>query len=302
VAYLHRPVFVTVLVAGLYLALIQLDLGDGAMKFFKRSLKTVIIITWMIFTFRATSIILELLSRAEKRFTAIQPSTVSLFEQVFKIALAGAAVYFLFLTWGVDVGAWLAGAGIVGIAVGFAAKDTLANIFSGLFILADGPYHMGDFVVLDSGERGVVTHIGLRSTRLLTRDDIEITIPNAVMANAKILNESGGRWEKERIRVKVGVAYGSDIDQVESVLLDVALSHPEIDQDPAPRVRFRSSGSSGLEFELLGWIHEPVLKGRVLHELNSAIYKNFAKEEIEIPYPKHDVYLHHPEKEDRRIP
>ncbi len=289
---LHRPIFISVLVFGLYLALLQLDLEGELQKAFERLLLTIVVLVWLVFTFRASSIFLEVLSRLERRFTAIQPNTVSLFNQVFRIVLAGAAVYFLFLIWGVDVGAWLAGAGIVGIAVGFAAKDTLANVFSGLFILADAPYKLDDFVVLDSGERGLVTHIGLRSTRLLTRDDIEITIPNAVMANAKILNESGGRWEKERIRLKVGVAYGSDIDQVEQVLRAIASDHPEIDDQPEPRVRFRSFGSYSLDFELLGWIHEPVLRGRVLHELHSEVYKAFKREGIEIPYPKHDVYLY----------
>ena len=71
----------------------------------------------------------------------------------------------------------LALAGIVGIAIGFTAKDTLANLFSGVFILADRPYKMGDYVNLESGERGRVTHIGIRSTRILTRDDIEVTVP-----------------------------------------------------------------------------------------------------------------------------
>ena len=196
---LHRPIFMSVLVAGLYLALAELRLQPEVLQFFRRVLKTLLVMTWLVFAFRSSSIVLELLSHLERKFTAIQPRTVALFDQVFKLVLAGGAVYFLFLVWGIDVGAWMAGAGIIGIAVGFAAKDTLANVFSGIFILADAPYNHGDFVVLDSGERGVVTQIGLRSTRLLTRDDIEITIPNAVIANAKILNESGGRWEKERV-------------------------------------------------------------------------------------------------------
>ena len=297
--YLHRPLFITVLVAGLHLALMELELSPEALRLYKRLLKTILVLTWLVFAFRSCTILLDLLSRLEKRFTAIQPSTVALFDQVFKIALVGGAIYFLFLIWGVDVGAWLAGAGIIGIAVGLAAKDTLANVFAGLFILADSPYHLGDFVVLDSGERGVVTDIGLRSTRLLTRDDIEITIPNAVIANAKILNESGGRWEKERVRAKVGVAYGSDVDRVEQILLDIARAHPEIDDDPEPRVRFRSFGDSGLDFELLGWIHQPVLRGRILHELNREIYLGFAEAGIEIPYPKRDVYLYRQPATDR---
>ena len=93
-----------------------------------------------------------------------------------------------------------------------------------------------DFVNLDSGERGQVVKIGLRSTRLLTRDDVEVTIPNATIATSKIVNESGGPWEKERVRVKVGVAYGSDIDRAQAVLLDVAQLNPDVCRTPKPRL------------------------------------------------------------------
>ena len=144
----------------------------------------------------------------------IQPRTMPMFEITIKIVLVALAGYLLLLIWGVDPTAWLASAGVIGIAVGFAARDTLANLFSGLFIVADAPYKIGDYIVLDTGERGEVTHLGIRSTRLLTRDDVEVTIPNAIIANAKIINESGGPWEKHRIRLPVGVAYGSDAKQV----------------------------------------------------------------------------------------
>ena len=187
--------------------------------------------------------------------------------------------------------AWLASAGIVGIAIGFAAKDTLANLFAGVFILADSPYKIGDYVVLDSGERGMVTHIGIRSTRLLTRGDVEITIPNAVMGNTRISNESGGPHEKYRLNVKVGVAYGSDIDHVRSVLMDVAQNESEVCSDPEPRVRFRAFGNSSLDIELLCWVEIPEVRGRVLDALNTNIYKRFIEENIEIPYSKHDIFI-----------
>jgi small-conductance mechanosensitive channel len=187
--------------------------------------------------------------------------------------------------------AWLASAGIAGIAIGFAAKDTLANLFSGVFILADGPYKIGDYVVLESGERGKITQIGIRSTRLLTRDDVEVTIPNAIMGNTRVVNESGGPHEKYRIRVQVAVAYGSDIDQVREVLMGIAASSEAICRDPEPRVRFRTFGASGLDFELLCWVENPELRGRVLDALNSAVYKRFMAEGIEIPYSKHDIYI-----------
>lgn len=289
--FLHRPIFVSVAVLGLWLAVGQLDLPAGLAKLVFRVLKTTALLVWLVFFYRSCSIVLDLLSHLQRKVPLIHPKALPLFDKAVKIALVGGSIYFLFLIWGIDVGAWLVSAGIIGIAVGFAAKDTLANLFSGIFILADAPYQVGDFIVLDSGERGRVTMIGLRSTRLLTRDDIEVTVPNAVIANAKIMNETGGPWEKERVRVRVSVAYGSDIEHVRRVLLDVALSEPAIDEKPEPRVRFRSFGDSGLNLELLGWIHEPVLRGRVLDALNSEVYKRFASEGIEIPYPKRDVYL-----------
>ena len=122
-----------------------------------------------------------------------------------KMLLIGFGAYVFLMIWGINATAWLASAGVIGIAVGFAAKDTLSNLLSGVAIVADTPYKIGDYVVLDSGERGKVTNLGMRSTRLLTRDDVEITVPNAVIANATIINESGGPWVKHRIRSEVAV-------------------------------------------------------------------------------------------------
>ena len=146
-------------------------------------------------------------------------------------------------------------------------------------------------MVLDNTTRGQVLEIGIRSTRLLTRDDVEITVPNAVIANSQIVNQTGGPDEKMRVRVKVEAAYGSDVDQVEKVLLASVEGVEHVCSDPAPRVRFRAFGASGLAFELLAWVDEPVFRGRVLHALNSNVYKNFNAAGIEIPFSKQDVYI-----------
>ena len=292
VELMHRPVFLLVLFLGLGMAAEQAGLPENGLWATKAILKTLGIIVLVLFLIRASRLILDALSRNQDRFHLVQSRTLPLFYNVSLLVIIGAAVYFLFISWKIDPTAWLASAGIIGLALSFAAKDSLANLFAGAFILADAPYKIGDFVLLDTGERGRVTHIGLRSTRMLTRDDVEITIPNAVMGNSKITNESGGPYEKERIRVKVGVAYGTDVDRVEELLISIAVSHPEIMREPEPRVRFRAFGESSLDFELLGWIQEPVLRGRLRHLLCKEIYKAFAEEGIEIPYPKRDVYLH----------
>ena len=205
--------------------------------------------------------------------------------------VVGGAVYLILLTWNIDVTHWAASAGVMGIALGFAAKDTLANFFAGIFILADTPYQPGDFVILEDGIRGQVTDIGIRSTRLLTRDDIEVTLPNAIIANSKIVNESQGPYLKMRVRVKVAVAYGSDVKQVESVLMSCTEGVEHLVGWPSPRVRFREFGDSGLLYELMAWIDEPVMRGRVLHELNSRVYKALNEAGIEIPYAKQDIYI-----------
>lgn len=237
-------------------------------------------------------VMLELLAVSREKFDILEARTLPMFDISANVIIVAVTGYLALLIWGIDPTAWLASAGVIGIAVGFAARDTLANLFSGIFIVVDSPYKIGDYVVLDTGERGEVTHVGLRSTRLLTRDDVEVTIPNAIIANAKIINESGGPWEKYRIRIPVGVAYGSDVDQVSDVLEAEARGHPDILDYPAPRVRMRAFGNSSLDFELLGWVDKPVHRGRVTDSLLKSIYKRFQAEEITIPFPQTDVHLH----------
>ena len=287
----HKPIFVSIVLFGLAMATDRLDLSATVHFVTLSGLKTVAIFLWAMAAARFLQLIVGLVSRDDSRFKLIQERTLPLFNNLLVIVVVALALYFIFLAWQIDVTAWIASAGILGLAISFAAKDTLANLFSGVFILADAPFKLGDFIVLDSGERGAVTHIGIRSTRLLTRDDVEITVPNSIMGNAKITNETGGPNEKYRIRIKVGVAYGSDIDQVQSVLMDVAAGLSEICKTPTPRVRFRSFGDSSLDHELLCWVDRPVLRGRMTHQLNTAVYKRFIQEGIEIPFPQRDVTI-----------
>jgi MscS family membrane protein len=235
--------------------------------------------------------ILTVLSRRSTATSIVQPRTMSIFQMLAKLAVVGAAIYFVFLAWRLDVTAWLASAGIVGIAIGFAAKDTLANLFSGIFIVADAPYKLGDFIVLDGGLRGKVTHIGIRSTRILTIDDVEITVPNAVIGGSKIVNENGGPSPSQRVGISVDAAYGSDIDQVRTVLLACPAGIAAVAATPRPMVLFREMGASGLRFDLLVWIEDASQRGLVIDALNSAVYKAFRAAAIEIPYPKQDVYV-----------
>lgn len=288
---IHKPVFLSIILFGLALATERLEFKETINFVTLSGLKTIAIFYWAIAGTRFLKLFLNLVSYDESRFKLIQDRTLPLFNNLLILLVTGLTIYLIFLVWKIDLTAWIASAGILGLAISFAAKDTLANLVSGVFIMADAPYKIGDFIVLDSGERGDVTNIGIRSTRILTRDDVEITVPNSIMGNSKIINEAGGRHEKFRIRVKVGVAYGSDIDKVHAVLMDVANALPDVCKSPEPRVRFRAFGDSSLDHELLCWVEKPVLRGRVLHRLNTAVYKRFLQESIEIPFPQRDVHV-----------
>lgn len=291
VEYLTRPLVLTTVTLALMLAVSAFKFPRSLHDATLSMLATILLFSWMRAGLRTARILLELLSKNHHRFDIVQEKTIPLFDMSIKMLLIGLGAYIFLMIWGIDPTAWLASAGVIGIAVGFAARDTLANLFSGISIIADSPYKIGDYIVLDTGERGEVTHLGMRSTRMLTRDDAEITIPNGVIANAKIINESGGPWEKERIRVPVGVAYGSDVDQVCQVLENVALENTAVAKHPAPRVRMRAFGSSSIDFELLAWIDRPVLRGRVRHDLLKGVYNAFIANGIEIPFPQTDVHL-----------
>jgi small-conductance mechanosensitive channel len=287
--HLRKPAFTTIFFLGLALATRVAEpplIGGAIVNLFL----SVIVASWMRAVLRVSSALLTGLERNE-RFTLFEARTLPLFDLSVKLLTILIGSYVLLLIWGINPVGWLASAGIVGIAVGFAAKDTLANLFSGFFIVADAPYKIGDFINLDTGERGKVSAIGLRSTRLLTRDDVEITIPNGVIANAKIVNESGGPYLKIRTRIRVGVAYGSDVDRVSEILQTIGTSHAETCAHPQPRVRLRGFGASSLDFDLLFWIDHPENRGRIEHELFMEVYRVFARENIEIPYSKHDVYI-----------
>jgi len=286
----RRPVFNMVFLFGLSLAAKAAKLPAGT-DVIVNILLSIIFVSFMRAAFAVCGAVLQALGRNHHRFHFIESRTIPLFDLIIKLIIILIGSYCLLIVWGINPVGWLASAGIVGIAVGFAAKDTLANLFSGFFILADAPYQLGDYINLDSGERGRVTHIGMRSTRLLTRDDIEITVPNAVIGNAKIINESGGPWEKMRVRISVGAAYGSDVHQVCEVLEKVAADNKEICTHPAPRVRMRAFGASSVDFELLGWIEKPQDRGRISHEVYMQVYDAFNAAGIEIPFSQHDIRI-----------
>ena len=297
--YLVSPVVHTTVILALVAVEKSFGFGESVDWFLVRALFTLLLLFWGRAWFKAASLAISSMSREKGKYDLFQPRTRPLFEMGIKLFLFTVFLWLFMQLWSIDGTAWLASAGVIGIAVGFAARDTLANLISGVSIIADAPYKLGDYIILDTGERGVVTELGMRSTRLLTRDDVEISIPNAVMGNAKITNESGGPAVEHRIRIPVGVAYGTSPQEVLDVLENVARDNEMILELPAPRVRMRGFGQSSLDFELLGWIKYPEQRGLATHGLLIEIEKQFRAAGIQIPFPQQDVHIKSMVQNDR---
>ena len=287
---LHRPIFYSILFIGFSVAVKTAELPKYIDYALVGIFKTSTILIWLFVVMKVLILSMEWASQKTSN-PLLQQKTLPLFNNLGKIAIGLFGIYFIFLSWDININGILASAGVLGVILGLAAKDTVANFFAGIFLMADSPYKEGDYILLDTGERGYVKSMGLRSTRFMTRDDIEITIPNSVIAASKIVNESGGPAEIERIRITLLVAYGSDIDAVKDLLISVAMANDNVQNSPEPRVRFREFAESGIELQLLFWIYKPEIRGRTVDAVNTEIYKQFSQNNISIPYPTMKVIL-----------
>ena len=289
----HRPIFYSILFIGFSMAVKTASLPDYIDFALVGIFKTATIIVWLFLISKIFIISINWASEQTEN-PLLQHKTLPLFNNLGKIALGLFGTYFIFLSWNININGILASAGVLGVVLGLAAKDTVANFFAGIFLMADSPFKEGDYILLETGERGYVKSMGLRSTRFMTRDDIEITIPNSVIASSKIVNESGGPEDIERIRITLTVAYGSDIDKIKALLKSIALENKNVQKEPEPRVRFREFGESGIKLQLLFWIYKPEIRGRTVDKVNTDIYKQFTLNNIIIPYPTMKVLM--PEK------
>ena len=295
---IHKPIFFTILFTGIIDSLPGFGLiSSEFLIYINRILQSLIIIFWTIAIIKIAAAIIENAVKKIFDVTGLGKDVIPLISSISKVIFVCLGLMAILSIWNIDITPLLASAGILSLVIALAAKDTFANFFGGISIFLDKPYKVGDYVDLSSGERGEVVNIGIRSTRIKTRDDILISIPNSIIANSKIINESAP-VESFRVRVPIGVSYGSDIDLVEATLIQIASENSNILSDPAPRARFRKFGDSSLDYELLCWAKEPSLRGSTIHQLNKAIYKKFNELGIVIPFPQRDLHIYNsnPEK------
>jgi potassium efflux system protein len=191
-------------------------------------------------------------------------------------------------TMGVDTSAVMAGGAVLLVGIGFGLQKLAENFISGLLVLIERPIHKGDFIDA-GGVLGIVDDIGLRATRVISRDGVTVIVPNASLMSSNVVNYSAPTHSR-RIWIRIGVAYGSDLQKASKVLLDLADLEKRIATDPAPEVRCTAFKDSSIELALVCWIHEAQDDLAVISNLNFAIDRTFKAQGIEIPFPQIDVH------------
>ncbi len=196
---------------------------------------------------------------------------------------------------GIEVVPLVAGMGIAGIAIGLAAKDTLSNMISGIFIIIDKPFIIGDRIEVwnapkQSATWGDVVKIGLRSTKIKTTDNIIVVIPNLEIAKRDIINYTGVSPEI-RVRIPIGISYESDIKKAREIMERVAKETEGVLSDPAPMSYFIGYGESSQDLSLRVWIDDARKRGWLKSDITTAIKEEFDREGIEIPYPRRHIII-----------
>ncbi|SHJ79857.1 Mechanosensitive ion channel [Desulfatibacillum alkenivorans DSM 16219] len=206
-----------------------------------------------------------------------------------------AAIIFALDRIGINVMPIIAGASVMGVAVGFAAKDTLSNFIAGVLLLIDRPFEVGDRIEVWTSPRnsatwGDVMEIGMRATKIQTTDNITIVIPNNEIMTRDIINYTSGS-EGIRVRINMGVAYDADIAKAKSLIINVANQLDWVSKDPAPVVVVVNYGESSVDLQVRVWIDDARKRIHTISYITDKVKEEFDKHGVEIPFPRRDIII-----------
>ncbi len=199
-------------------------------------------------------------------------------------------IVLLLETSGVKVSVLLASITALLVGVGFGIQQLFSDLASGIVLIVERNLQINDIIQLEDDTVGKVIHIGLRTSKLKTRDDVILVVPNSKFVNDTIINWSQMDYNT-RFSVEVGVAYGSDTKLVSNILFNCAIRNKNISTLPKPFVRFNDFGDSSLDFQVFFWVKEPFLVENTKSELRYAIDDEFRKNGVQIPFPQRDVHI-----------
>ena len=282
------PVFYFILGYGLKLVVDYLAYG-GIISELVNSLMAIIFVFILA---RITNVIVEIWGKefAKRTKSSLDDVLLPMFHKAVNIIFFVIGFMWVLKIWNIDIGPYLAGAGILGVVIGFGLQDSLKNIFGGVTLLLDKTYKIGDKVKLESGEVGTILDIGLRSTKMRTYDNEVIYIPNGYLANSRVQNYTRPN-PKVRTNVEFGVVYGTNVAQVRSLIVKLLTDMDGVLSEPTPAVQFLSMGDFALHFKAQFWVERWDQAYDKKLEATEAIYNALNKAKIGIPFPTQTIYL-----------
>ena len=281
-------------IGGLYGALLNLPLKPNLANILQKSLLVVLILSATVVLAKIAGGLINLHS---KKTTAL-PSA-SLFVNLTKITIFAIGGLIILQSIGVSITPLITALGIGGLAVALALQPTLSNLFAGIQIIISKQLEVGDYIQLESGEKGYVTDISWRNTKIRELPNNIIVIPNAKLADTIVTNFHQPQKEMSVV-IQCGVSYDSDLEKVEKVTIEVAkevLQNVQGGQSEfEPFIRYHTFGDSSIDFSVILRVKEFVNQYLVKHEFIKALHKRFKEENINIPFPIRTVYLEQSEK------
>jgi len=243
--------------------------------------------------------VLDLVERrvVQRTSTALDDTALPLLNKVVRFGILAFGILLALDRVGLNIAPLLAGAGVMGLALSLAAKDTLSNLIAGVLLILDRPFQIGDRIELwnspaETGSWGDVIEIGLRATKIRNPDNLVIVVPNNEIMRRDIINYTMS-GPHIRLRIPIDVEYESDIEEAKRLILAVAIETEGVKSNPPPVVIVRGFGASGVNLQLRVWIQEARTRRAIADQITERVHTTFAEAGIAMPYPKRDVYVHH---------
>ncbi len=290
IEFLKNPVRI-----GIFLISLQLFFQNSPLGGQSALLK---VITQIIMIFMFTSVIgktAHLILDSRLSTAGLDITTRVFFRNTLWAIIVSIAGLVVLDTLGVSITPLLASLGVGSLAVGLALQDTLSNFFSGIYIIADKPCRVNDFIRVDSETEGYVVKIGWRSTHLRLLNDNIVVVPNSKLATSQLINYDLNGQECT-ISLNLGVSYNADLDHVEFVTKDIAMQVlKKWDfgvHDTEPIIRFFNFGESSIDLRISVRVKTWVDQYELRHQLIKALHKGYSAQNIEIPFPQRVVHIH----------
>jgi len=277
---------------------IGFDYGHTRISLY-RAVVTLIVLAAVILFGRIAS---KVIRGAFSRLTHLDPAQRLLGEKLVSILVWVLTALIGIDALGINLTALTVFSGALGLAVGFGLQKTFGNLIAGLILLMDRSIKPGDVIAVSSGKDtavGQVKKIGIRAVSITTRDQIEYLIPNEILMTSQVENWSYSSRDV-RVKVPVTVAYGTDIEQAEALMLQAARAVPRVHNTPAPSVWLRAFGDNAIEFEVQCWIDDPEEGvGNIRSDVLKQVWHLFREHGVEIPFPQREVRFAGPLKVER---